>query len=148
MTDSQAQPTLTDYKVFKDRYLSQFSQETLEYLGTLETKEPWAIYVQMERIVETFNMLPAICNNPLEERDLELISKLIRLVAYLPFRESMTALAWLGFENEEYGYAIYRIAYDCYNDNSAEYANAHIIIERTKVMARIAMLHQIMGVKA
>lgn len=148
MTDSLAKPSLRDYNTFKEKYLSQFSKETLDYLGTLETREPWTIYLQMEMIVETFNMLPAICNNPLEERDLELIIKLVRLIAYLPFKESMTALAWLGFENQNYGYAIYRIAYDCYNDNSAEYANAHIIIERTKVMARIAMLHQILGVKA
>lgn len=140
--------TVDDYHRFRKNYLKQFSNSTLSYLSELEKKETWSISVEMQKVVDTFNKLPSVCRNPLAESDIALVVKLIRLIAYLPFKESMTALAWLGFENEDYGFAIYRVAYEFYDDHSSEYANAHTIVERSKVMVRIAMLQQTLGRKA
>ncbi|WP_281188488.1 hypothetical protein [Vibrio harveyi] len=148
MSVSNNDTKVMDYYQFKQRYLAQFSSATLSFMAELETKESWSIDVNIEQLIETFNKLPTVCEHPLKENHLTLVVKLVRLLAYLPFKESITALAWLGFENEEYGYTIYKVAYDTYDDGSNDYANAHTIVRRTQVMSRIAMIQQILGRKA
>ncbi|EGQ9239492.1 MULTISPECIES: hypothetical protein [Vibrio] len=147
MHESKNSANVNDYTMFRARYLRQFSANTLNYFELLEQKESWSITVDMSELVQTFNKLPAVCEYPIKPQDLNLIVKLIRLLAYLPFKESITALAWLGFEHEEYGFVIYKVAYDALDDGSSDYTHAHTIIERTKVMNRIATVQQTLGRK-
>ncbi|CCO46828.1 conserved hypothetical protein [Vibrio nigripulchritudo SOn1] len=136
----------SDYISFKDMYLKQYSEATLEYLHSLETREDWSIEVETNDLLATFMKLPAVCRKPFTEHDARLIEDLIRLLAYLPFVDSITSLAFLGLENEDYGYAIYEIAYQS-SLATPPCVNSKAITDRVAVVNKIALLQTIKGRK-
>ncbi len=136
----------SDYISFKDTYIEQYSASTLNYFRSLEAREDWAVEVSVTELLATFEKLPSVCRKPFTEHDAKLIEDLIRLLAYLPFIDSITALAFLGLENEDYGYAIYEIAFQ-----SALFeppcVNSKTITDRVTVVNKIALLQTVNGRK-
>lgn len=138
--------SVKNYMEFKARYLQQYSQPSILFLENLEKKEFWAIDVTLSNLVDTYRKLPSVCKKPFDEHDSCLIENLIKLLSYLPFTESIASLAYLGFDNEDYGLAIYEVAYEGAKlDRPCEHSS--VLIQRASVINRIAMIQVIQGRK-
>ncbi|MCG9578603.1 hypothetical protein L1D14_20505 [Vibrio tubiashii] len=135
-----------DYLAFKEEYLAQYNHESVMYFQDLETKEDWIVRIKVEKLIKTFNKLPSVCQKPFDEHDANLIEQLIKLLAYLPLIDSVTALAFLGLENEEYGYAIYEIAYQS-SMVIPPCVMSRTIVDRVSIVNRVAMFQTIKGTK-
>lgn len=135
-----------DYLTFKEEHLSQYSQVSIDYFASLEQKENWIVKITIERLIVTFNKLPVVCQKPFDEYDANLIGQLIKLLAYLPLLESITALSFLGLENEDYGFTIYDIAYHASLD-TPPCINSATIVDRVSIANRIALYQTIKGKK-
>lgn len=142
-----------DYEAFKKDYLAKFSPHVLEQWEALESIETWRFDNQIEAIARVFNKLPRLFAYPINQKNREIIGELIVLIAYLPFRDSIISLAWCGFNNEQWGSAIYEVSYSFYNDglgntdvaNQPEYIAAKTIVLRIDTVCKISHLQQVTG---
>lgn len=135
-----------DYVSFKERHLAQYSAESVEYFKSLESKEDWVVKITVEELISVFNKLPIVCQKPFDEHDANLIEHLIKLLAYLPLVDSITALSFLGLENDDYGFTIYEIAYHAALAESP-CVRSSTIVDRVAVVNRIALFQTIKGKK-
>ncbi len=144
---------VTGYNAFKEQHLLQFSPDTIELWKRLEAKESWTIEQNIEGVADIFEKLPKVCKYPLSDKTEQALSDLIGLIAYLPFIESISALAWCGFNSDEWGQAIYGYAYDTFSQsiitpelesNQAVIA-AKTIVLRVEEVNRIAVMQTVAG---
>lgn len=143
----------TGFNEFRDRHILQFSLEVRAMWDQLEAKESWTIDESISGITEIFNTLPSVCKYPLSEKTEQALSDLIGLIAYLPFKDSVCALAWCGFNSNEWGNAIYAFAYEIYsstyNDKNLQHDNSVIaaktIVLRIEAVNQIAIIQTISG---
>ncbi|ACH64624.1 hypothetical protein ACTFQF_00095 [Aliivibrio fischeri] len=144
---------INEYTSYRSNYLQQYSQDVLDIWHSLETIETWTLDSELHGIADIFNSLPSICRYPLSDKTESALAELIGLIAYLPFIESVTALAWCGFNNDEWGVAIYDHAYTIYNEsieNDISQQNqiviaAKTIVQRVEEVAKITTLQAITG---
>ncbi|USD35483.1 MULTISPECIES: hypothetical protein [Vibrio] len=142
----QKSKSYIDYVDFKDKYIGQYGSHALNYFRTLEGREDWSVKVEIEELLHTFSRLPVVCKKPFNEHDAALITYLIRLLAYLPFVDGITALAYLGVENDQYGHAIYEMAYEA-SMFTPPCSSSKTIVERVSVVQRVAIIQTIQGRK-
>ncbi len=144
---------VTGYNAFKTKHVAQFSSEVIELWKGLEQKETWTIERDIKGIADVFESLPKICQYPLSEKTEVALAELIGLIAYLPFMESISALAWCGFNSEAWGNAIYSYAYDTYSEtiglpemqHEQAVIAAKTIVLRVEEVNRIAVMQTIAG---
>ncbi|ENI4488068.1 hypothetical protein ABXZ88_003952 [Vibrio fluvialis] len=142
-----------DYAAFKDDYLKKFSPYVIDKWRSLEKIEAWSFDTEIEEIASVFNKLPHLFAYPIKKENREIIGELTLLLAYLPFVESMIALAWCGFNNEQWGIAIYEVSYDFYNEGltnpqitgTPEYVAARTLVQRIDTVCKITSLQQVTG---
>lgn len=142
-----------DYAAFKDDYLKKFSPHVIDKWRSLEKIEAWSFDTEIGEIASVFNKLPLLCAYPICKENREIIGELTLLLAYLPFVESMIALAWCGFNNEQWGIAIYEVSYDFYNEGltnpqiteDPEYVAARTLVQRLDTVCKITSLQQVTG---
>ncbi|WP_390240813.1 hypothetical protein [Vibrio sp. R78045] len=135
----------TGFNEFRDSHIMQFSPQVRAMWSDLEAKESWTIDESISGITKIFNTLPSVCKYPLSEKTEQALSDLIGLIAYLPFKDSVCALAWCGFNSNEWGNAIYSFAYEVYSsayDNIELQRDNSVIAAKTIVM-RIEAVNQI-----
>ncbi|MBF4374347.1 hypothetical protein [Vibrio anguillarum] len=144
---------IDNYQEFKASYLKKFSSTILSQWRALEEKEDWPIDTSIHDIAKIFNKLPKVCARPISNENQEILGDLITLIAYLPFVESVIALAWCGFHNEQWGTAIYEISYDIYNEGyeqpiqqvSHTYITARTVVQRVDIVCKIGAIQQVTG---
>ncbi|MEI8659444.1 hypothetical protein [Vibrio sp. Hal054] len=147
MSPIKGQRNVENFEKFKEVYLAQYSEFGKVFLKNLEKKEDWSVEVSVQDLIDTFEKLPEVCRKPFDDHDSALIENLIKLLAYLPFTESIVVLAYLGFENHDYGHAIYDIAYQCAYSDTPE-MHSSLLMQRASVIQRISVLQAIQGRKS
>lgn len=144
---------IDDFETFKKEHISQFSGDTVALWKGLEARESWTLEPEIEGIAKIFNTLPSVCKYPLSESTELAITELIILIAYLPFTDSVAALAWCGFNSSEWGNAIYGYSYDIYMQSYKEpiiqteeaVIAAKTIVLRIEEVNRIAVMQMVSG---
>lgn len=137
-----------------DRQIPDFEESQAEFwrhiqpdikiaLEYLEKAESWTYY--MEELPTLFNStsqaLPAVANIPLEKPDHQVVHDLISILAVMPFRQCVYALAWMDANSESdigWGMVCYMEAESIssemdYYDESL-YLCSRIIDERIKAL--------------
>ncbi len=141
------------YTTYKSQYLEQYSQNVLAIWHSFEEKETWTLNSEIHDIAKIFNNLPSVCRYPLSDKTEHALADLIGLIAYLPFTESITAMAWCGFNSDAWGTAIYEYAYTTYNEsieknslvNNQIVIASKTIVQRVEEVAKISTLQTITG---
>lgn len=144
---------IDDFEMFKKEHINQFSDDTVALWKGLEARESWTLEPEIEGIAKIFNTLPSVCKYPLSETTELAITELIILIAYLPFTDSVAALAWCGFNSSEWGNAIYGYSYDIYMQSYKEpiirteeaVIAAKTIVLRIEEVNRIAVMQMVSG---
>lgn len=144
---------IDNFETFKKEHISQFSDDTVALWKGLEARESWTLKPEIEGIAKIFNTLPSVCKYPLSASTEIAITELITLIAYLPFTDSVSALAWCGFNSSEWGNAIYGYSYDIYMQSYKEpiiqteeaVIAAKTIVLRIEEVNRIAVMQMVSG---
>lgn len=136
---------IDDFETFKNGYISQFSDDTVRFWKDLEARESWTIEPEIDGIAKIFNTLPSVCKYPTSESTELAIHELIILIAYLPFIDSIAALAWCGFNSSDWGNAIYGFSYDIYMQSYKEpmIQNEEAVIAAKTIVLRIEEVNRI-----
>lgn len=81
-----------------------------------------------------------------------IINEIIPILAYMPITDMLGAFHWLGTRSEQWGYAIYKTAFEYYRNNVATsdpllFASSKQVIDRIELTARESIVQVIIGEK-
>lgn len=140
-----------EYQTFKEQYLEQYHPERVAMFESIEDIEHWTLDTDIQGLATVFNRLPTVCSYPISSETQSIVTELVVLMAYLPYRDFLASLAYCGLANEDWGLAIYEVSYEIYqagaeSDIEVEaYSAAKTIVERIDMAAKIAALQIMTG---
>ncbi|MEZ8292781.1 hypothetical protein AB6D11_02885 [Vibrio splendidus] len=137
---------------FQDTYWSALTPDLRGYLDEVEKSENWTF--EYDSFPEFFNkisrVIPKFSELEVNPDNQSVIKNLIKVLAAMKFRESISALAWLDFQMPTersigWGAMLFIECSDIYNrqPNHPLYSEAKIVYERVKVILRTQIATQI-----
>lgn len=127
----------------QDEFWGAIDPDIRKFLDSFETAESWTYEFEElpELFVKVSSALPKVAELPPSDSSQKIIRELILLLASMPMRQSVSALAWLDnriMDETDIGWGVicYMEAADIFRHNKSDdiYLQAKVIHERIQVM--------------